>query len=180
MTFLLLASGMGLFVARRAIRRRRRLARLGRGPLPHALAEAHDADAAQLLRALSEVTQDTRRELAATLQQGREYAQLHGQLGQNARTPLWLRVEAEALDHGALLTTRALLAWRAAVESIGASPPGAALLAGADLDLPMQLAERWISRAPETMEELELLAAIVDALTAFERDLASRRQSLYR
>ena len=114
-TFVLLAGGVGLFVARRALRRRSRLRRLGAPRMGRVLpaADSEPTDAQSILHELGLRTAQLRYELEATMQQATEYTRLHGELGQSTRTPLWLRVEAEALDHAALLVTRALSEWEA-------------------------------------------------------------------
>lgn len=176
-TFLFLAGGMAGFVGRRALRRRRRLARLAPHDGRRALREDDGDDRAW--RDLEQQTRELRRELEATLQQAQEYRDLHGQLGQHERTPLWLRMEAEALDHAATHVTRALLAWCEAVDRARTRPATRAW-EFPTLDAAETRARDWLADPPEALLETATVQAIHESIRGLERELASVTQSLYR
>ncbi|MGB1698479.1 MAG: hypothetical protein ACPHRO_00910 [Nannocystaceae bacterium] len=181
-TFFMLACGVGLFVVRRALRRRSRLRRLGAprigGALPAPNAQSDDVDAA--MHELSVRTAQLRCELEATVQQATEYTRLHGQLGQSSRTPLWLRVEAEALDHAALLVTRALSEWAEAARAARPVISAGRSLQGGELDRLLEQAAAWIAEAPSEIEDIERLRGLVNGARTLEQDLASRGGTHYR
>lgn len=181
-TFVLLAGGVGLFVGRRALRRRSRLRRLGAphvaGGLSAADPEATDAEA--ILHELGVRTAQVRYELEATVQQATEYTRLHGQLGQSTRAPLWLRVEAEALDHAAVLVTRALAEWEVAAHAARSEANARSSLLGSEFDAFLEQAAAWISDPPSEIDDIERLRGLVNGARALEHDLASRRGTHYR
>ncbi len=181
-TFVLLAGGVGLFVARRALRRRSRLRRLGAPRMGRVLpaADSEPTDAQSILHELGLRTAQLRYELEATMQQAIEYTRLHGELGQSTRTPLWLRVEAEALDHAALLVTRALSEWEAFARASLAEASGRNSLLGGELEGLLEQAKAWILDGPREIEDIRRLSALIDGARALEHDLASRRGTHYR
>lgn len=181
-TFLLLAGGVGLFVARRALRRRRRLRRVGAPGITRSLTSKETAttDADALLHELAVLTAHLRCELEATLQQATEYTRLHGQLGQTTRTPLWLRMEAEALDHAAVLVTRSLIEWEASARAARSEANARNSLQGSEFDGLLEQTTAWISDEPEQIDDIARLRTLVDGARALEHDLASRRGTHYR
>ncbi len=173
---------MGLFVARRALRRRSRLRRLGAPRTSSVLpaAESEHSDALSISHELGLRTAQLRYELEATMEQATEYTRLHGELGQSTRTPLWLRVEAEALDHAALLVTRALSEWEAFARASLAEASARNSLLGGELEGLLEQARAWVLDDPCEIEDINRLSALIDGARALEHDLASRRGTHYR